>query len=152
MKTREEFVRLLNNSNNVTEQVVAFLKARGYDVEAIPNTLTPDWELRWQYTDNGDILIRQRIEVKHFQKLDFRSIDEIPFEYLIIDETYKVIAPHTLTLFVYILVNASRTGCAVVGNWTRKYWIQRTMYDSRENEERDFTLVEKKHLFYMSLE
>ena len=151
MKGDKEFVRLLNNSNDVVRMVASKLYKDGYNVRILPSLISPDAESRWDYVDDGDMEIIQRIEVKYKPEIDFKSIDDFPYEDIIIDEAYKVDKKYTSTLFTYIIVNKSKTGYLIIPIWTKQHWFKETKFDRREKENREFYLINKKYVRYMEL-
>lgn len=152
-KPREEFIALLENSRLAVRAVASQLYKKGYNVRIVPNLTADSVEARWDYIDDGDIEITLRIEVKCWPNNDFKSLDDISWDEIIVDEVYKIDnRKHKSTLFSYVIVNASKTGCIYIPVWTSKHWFKKMLPDKREHAEREFYMIKKEHLEYRSLD
>lgn len=151
MKPDAEFEALLCNAQFVANAVAVNLELRGHCVTIKPTRLRATAEQRWQCTDEGDLEIRQRIEVKHWPTIDFHSIEELPYRNVIVDEVYKVDKRHVLPLAAYVIVNASMTGYLLVPNSSRPHWFKKRMHDRREGAEREFYLCPRGRVFYQRM-
>jgi hypothetical protein len=143
MKTQEDFVRNLEISQEAVELVVDWLAGYGYDVTLLPHTVAPTKEERFQHMDQGDIMIRQRVEIKHRVDIDFQSVKDFPFDTIIVDEKYKIDKRSINTLHAYVIVNKSKTGCLVIPKNTYPNWIVEERFDSKEGAPRVFYLCPK---------
>lgn len=137
-KGHDEFTRLLTNARDVAFVVAEHLTVRGHRVRVVPNTVSPTFAERWEHTDNGDLEITQRVEVKHWPGIDFQSRHEVPYENVIVDEAYKVEKAHEVPLYAYVIVNASKTGFLLIPTWTRDAWFKQRKHDKREGSMREF--------------
>lgn len=149
--TRQEFVDLMLESRKVTWLVASKLLSLGEHVRLVPNIIAPDEKSRWDYVDDGDIEISHRIEIKHWPNIDFKSVDDIPYQEIIIDEAYKIEKVHRLKLYAYIIVNSSMTGGIIISALTKKNWRKVTKFDTREKRQMDCYVIDKKNVLYMDL-
>lgn len=150
-KGREEFLSLLSNARDVQFIVAEDEAERGGRVRVMPFTVCPSYAARLSHTDDGDLEVTKRLEVKHWPNIDFRSLTDVPYKNIIIDEVYKVDKPHELPLDEYRIVNASMTACLIVGHWTRRYWFKQDRYDKRDQCKHCFYFVPKEHVEFRVL-
>jgi hypothetical protein len=139
------------NAREVSFVVAAALKQRGHRVRIIPNTVSPNVKERWDHTDNGDLEISQRVEVKHWPNIDFLSREEVPYTNVIVDETYKIEKEHDLPCYAHIIVNASMTGGLLIPIWTRPFWFKEIRPDRREGGPREFYFCPLEHTIWLPL-
>lgn len=147
----ESFLKLLDASRQSTWDVAAWLKSRGHNVRIVPSLVRPDSSVRFQFSDEGDIEITQRIEVKHKYKMDFNSIDEWPYDPVIIDEAYKFDKTPITTLHSFIILNMKKTGFLYIPESTHRHWFREARFDSRHGKELEFMMVAKEHVQYVSM-
>lgn len=138
VKPTSEFRSLIKNARDVAFAVASELGRRGHRVRIVPSTISPNVEERWQHTDDGDLEITQRIEVKHWPNIDFQSQAEVPYQNVIVDEVYKLEKSMTLPCYAYVIVNASLTAALFIPIWSRPFWFKKKRWDRREGDEREF--------------
>lgn len=148
VKPREEFLGLLNVAQQNAQIVAEVLASRGYHVRILPHSISPNVEERWKHTDEGDLEITQRVELKHWPNIDFKSLDEVPYDNVIVDEAYKIDKEHRTTLYAYLILNASVTGYLLIPIWTRRYWFKKELHDGREDSERTYYMCAKRFLAF----
>lgn len=146
------FLASLEKSHEVAEVVRQALVRRGHQVRTLPNTVRPSSDERWEHTDDGDLEITLRVEVKHKTKVDFQSFDDFPFPDIITDEVYKVTREHAAKLYAYVIVNTSMTAAMVCGVWDRHHWFVRKIVDSRDGLVRDFYVCPKQYATFWQLD
>ena len=151
MKTDAEFLSALQDSQTAVDTVAAFLAAKGASVTVQPVKVRPTFEQRFDYQDNGDIHITQRIEVKQKQT-DFTCLDDFPFPTIITDAVYKVDAIPWGNLHSYVIVNRALTHAALVPAVTRKHWEPIRVWDSKEREHRSYYVCPKHLATFFQLE
>lgn len=81
METAEmhkKFLAILDQSREAVWTVAQWLSSRGYSVSIPAQRNAPTYEQRLQYSDNGDLFIEQRIEVKRLS-VNFTGRHDWPF-------------------------------------------------------------------------
>lgn len=151
MKTDEEFLTALADSQTAVDTVAAFLAGKGAAVTVQPMRVRPTFEERFDYQDSGDIHINQRIEVKHKQT-DFTCLDDFPFPTIITDSVYKVDTIPWGHLHSYVIVNRAATHAALIPALTRKHWAPIVVWDSKEREQRQYYACPKNFATFFALE
>jgi hypothetical protein len=114
MKKRREFISNLEHSYAPVWTVGGYLASKGYTARILPPQVTPDTESRFEYQDQGDIEITQRIEVKQWVNNDFKSLDDVKYQNIIVDEKYKIERYPLATLHGYMILNASKTAAITI--------------------------------------
>ena len=134
-KSDAAFIEDWNKSHTYVWVVGQWLCGRGYDVSIKPSILRPEFTTRNKYIDDGDLEIRQRIEVKHRPSLAFTCARDYPYPTVFLDEAYKVDRRPPQSLFAYIILNAECSACCVILNSTRQYWVKETIFDKAQGRE-----------------
>jgi hypothetical protein len=112
--------------------------AFGNPVVIQPTIVRPSASERFEYADNGDLWIQQRIEVKHRPTIDFKSREEFPYPTVIVDVTHAYDRARPKP-YVYVICNQSLTGALVVMcRDTFDEWRKTTKYDTHANREREY--------------
>ena len=137
MKTDAEFINALADSQAAVDLVAAHLRHYGAQITVPEVKVRPSFAQRMDYQDQGDILLTQRIEVKHKQ-IDFTCADDYPFETVMLDAAYKIDAMPWGHLHSYVLVNRAKTHAGLVKSSSRPQWSQTTVYDRKERERRAY--------------
>ena len=151
VKPQAEFRQNLKKSQEYVAVVNNWLRGYGFNSNILPYTVCKDVSERWEHTDSGDIEIRQRVEVKHRPKMDFKSLDDLPYPSIIIDEAYKIDKHNINTLYAYFIVNSSKTRAMVILPRTKKHWFKKKWTDVAEKIEREFYFCPKEHLILVKL-
>lgn len=151
VKPRDEFVDLMRTARETAYLLAAALTTKGYNIRILPNSISPNEKDRWNHTDHGDLEIIQRIEVKHWPDIDFKSVEDITYKNIIVDEAYKIEAKHQSSLFAYMILNASVTGYILIPVWTKRQWFKEEKFDKREGRMRLYYFCPKSHLTYHCL-
>ena len=151
MKTDAEFLSALSESQAAVNKVATWLKNRGAYVTVPEVKVRPSFDQRMDYQDDGDILITQRVEVKHKQ-VDFTSEQDYPYETLMLDASYKIDALGWGHLDCYVLMNKAKTHVAVVPAATRGFWEKTTVCDRKERDRRCYYVCPKHLATFFSLQ
>lgn len=151
MKDDAVFTAALKKSRSVATNICGWLCDKGHSVIELEQKDRTCREDRWDYVDDGDLLIRLRIEVKQRPNLDFHGPDDLPYSAIIIDEAYKLDKAHRYGLHSYIIVNASETCCMIIMAESRKHWFKESRFDSKEQEEREFYLIPKSKVRFVNI-
>jgi hypothetical protein len=140
LKTDAEFVAALEESQQWVAEVARWMERKGYDVQVKPQRVRPSFESRHDFADEGDIEVRQRVEVKA-REVDFTGPDDYPYPTVIVDEQYKVDRRPMRLLFGYVILNRSRTHACLIPARTRRHWSVVTLNDRKDRERRSFYVV-----------
>ena len=127
----------LENSTKYVWVAAKLLSNMGYNVTVKCTKLRPSVEEMAEYSDDGDLEINQRVEVKHRPKLTFTCQDDFPYETVIVDvaHTWDSAKPKPMGYFIF---NADASAYLVVKGDTSKDWIKVKKYDKAKNREREF--------------
>lgn len=136
MKTKQQFIHDLKESDYAVQSVYMWAILNGYDAEK------PDLQFHTQ--DSGDILIQKRIEVKHMS-LDFNK--DFPYSGIIIDEAHKV--KNLNTLEMYVILNKSKTVACIIKPDSEEYWYEKLIFDKVYKEERMFMMCPKQYATFI---
>ena len=125
-----KFLNHLDKSEKAVNVVATWLASMGYDVSINELKRAKNHENWHENIDNGDIILKQRIEVKQLS-VNFSSINDWPFK-----EKFIVCAKHSFDNvdnkpLVYIILNKDGTYAAVVYGNTNKYWYVESRQDNR---------------------
>ena len=147
-KEYSTFIESLEESRACAWFVAEWLLGGGFDVKILPSSTTPNEEERFSHVDHGDLEITQRIEVKHWPEVDFDSMENVPYDHVIVDEAYKLEKYRNATLYGYIILNASKTGCMLISARDRAGWFKKEVYDRKEKANRTFMFCPKNLIRY----
>ena len=131
------FVADLLESNEHVWRVARWLSDLGYNVTVKPLSIRPDVSQMGQYSDNGDLEITQRIEVKRRPGIDFSSPDDFPYPTVIVDVAHAWDKARPKP-YGYVILNASATACLVVKGDTAHLWQKLRKWDRAKQRERTF--------------
>jgi hypothetical protein len=131
------FERDLEESKLAVSVAAKWLSSKGYPVVVRPTFVRPDASKMSDFSDDGDIEIIQRVEVKRRQSLTFSSKEDFPYQTLIVDvaHAYDNARPKP---YMYMIFNKEMTDCLLVECRTFHKWIKTTKYDRHRNRDRTF--------------
>tara|TARA_X000001382_G_C3140483_1_gene169407 strand:+ start:486 stop:944 length:459 start_codon:yes stop_codon:yes gene_type:complete len=133
-----KFLEHLDESKNAVFKCAEYFYKKGIPVEIQPMQKAKrhkDWK---DHTDDGDLLISQRIEVKNVSA-DFTSENDWKF-----GNKFIVCAKHSwdmaqLKPYAYMIVNKNKTHVAIVYGKTKKHWFVEERTDKRyDNVKQEF--------------
>lgn len=135
-KNDPHFVDDLKKSNDHVWRIAKWLQKKGYAVTVLPLRIREKIEDMSQFSDSGDIEIRQRVEVKQ-RFLDFHDKESYPFQTVIVDvaHTWDNARPKP---FAYIITNKSSSCCLMVKGDTKKHWKKVEKMDKKKQRMRTF--------------
>lgn len=145
MKASEDFLRDLAASRHRVNRFAAMQKSLGFEIWMPPETTRPTEAERFNYSDDGDLMLSMRIEHKS-RSFNFTSRDDFPYPTLIVDEKYKEDRKNAEKgpLGVCIVESDDASCVAVVYGWTRSKWKVEKIWDKKQKRECDFYTVELK--------
>ena len=141
-KSHEKFKQRLADSEQAVEFVHDHLIKAGYDAAINPHTVAPTPEERLQHSDNGDISVNMKVEVRHMH-LSWTCQEDYPYQACIVDnvQTYK---RKPVPPYMYIYVSMDMTHYyAVYPACTRKQWFIERKYIHTDDLERDIYFIDK---------
>lgn len=145
MKDSVDFLRDLAASRLRVNQFAVVQKLLGFSIWMPPETTRPTEAERFNYSDDGDLMIAMRVEHKS-RTFNFTSREDFPYPTLIVDEKYKEDkkTAEKGPLGVCI-VESGDAGCvAVVYGWTRSRWRVEKIWDKKQKRECEFYTVDLK--------
>lgn len=150
MKTDVQFLESLRGSQVFVSAVASWMARHGCDVMIRPLVERPEFGLRNEFADSGDLEIRQRVEVKH-RDLDFTSVEDYPYGSVIVDERYKVERIPRGRLWGYVIMSRGGTHVCCVRSDTRSQWLVESMYDKKDKQRREFYVCPKELCLFCRL-
>lgn len=114
------FIEDLRASRRSVEIVAQWLSGRGHPVIVRPVFERPSFKEMHRYSDNGDLEILQRIEVKQ-RMLDFTSRESYPYDTLFVDNRHTYDDAHPKP-FAYVILNRAMTHAFIVECRSDKHW------------------------------
>lgn len=138
MKGDKAFIRDINRSQLSVQKVLREMHKMGYKAHAPETVISPTYEDRLDYVDDGDIHVDDGriVQVKHI-RTDFTW--SWPYNEMIVDEWYK--AFKYVPDVEYIIVNPAMTHYIVVHGSTYEMWKHRKMFDRTYQQEREFAMA-----------
>jgi hypothetical protein len=132
------FVDDLKESQVSVWLAAKWLSSKGFNVTVRASSIRPDAKERMKYSDNGDLEIVQRVEVKR-RRVDFTGAHDYPYPSVFVDvaHTYD---NATVKPYAYLLINRKGTHCAVVLGKTRPQWIKSEKMDNHAGRLRTYYL------------
>ena len=144
------FLEHLDASNPAVFQCAKFFYDKGIQVAITPMTKSKDYNDRLNHTDDGDLYIQQRIEVKGLSR-DFTDGSDWPFDDFIVcaAHSYDRAKPKP---YAYMILNRNRTHVAIVYGKSRPHWTTKFIKDSRyEDLTQEFYLIPIEHVDFRAL-
>ena len=144
------FLEHLDASNPAVFQCAKFFYDKGIQVAISPMTKSKDYNDRLNHTDDGDLYIQQRIEVKGLSR-DFTDGSDWPFKDFIVcaAHSYDRAKPKP---YAYMILNKNRTHVAIVYGKSRPHWTTKFIKDSRyEDLTQEFYLIPVEHVDFRAL-
>lgn len=129
------FVSDLLASQTTVTLVERWLRAKGFNVRAPEIKVRPDPSQRMDYSDAGDIIYEERLEVKRRQNIDFTSAADYPYrDGVIVDVCHKYDRARPKPI-AYVVVNRAGTHAAVIRRDSAKSWARRDIFDKGRTRE-----------------
>jgi hypothetical protein len=119
------FVDDLQASQAAVWRVAQWLTGCGNTVTVRAVRVRPTAAEWSDYTDNGDLELVQRCEIKQ-RRLAFTSHDDFPFDEIIVDTARKWDTAHPKP-WRYFILNAAGTVAIVLDGTSAKHWHTRTV-------------------------
>jgi hypothetical protein len=109
--------------------------------------LSPTYEERHMYSDDGDFLFKRPgkdkweiAEVKH-KNMHWTDADSFPYDTVFVSNVHSVERGHEPHLWV--LVNKSLTHAIIIPKSTKRFWIKETVYNRNSGKEEEKYLCAK---------
>lgn len=132
-----DFIAALQHSQHTVNKVAAWLERGGYKVRVPETRIRPEREQWQQYSDDGDLFIEERVEVKQRPDIDFTGPADFPYQTVIVDRAHRIEGTKPLPL-AWVIVNASGTVAIIVQRNTRNDWRKAQLYNRKDKEWRDY--------------
>lgn len=144
------FIEDLRASQKSVELVASWIRKRGTPVIIRPTFERPDQSQKFEYSDNGDLEILQRIEVKQRKSLTFVSKSDFKYPSIIVDccHAYDKARPKP---YAYVILNREMTCGFIVMNDTFKHWQRLTKWDRFKSRDRQFYECPIEHAIFADL-
>lgn len=135
--------------------VAEYLYKKGFGIDIKPMRVSPSYEERLNYVDDGDLIAYKNdesyiIEVKCMSR-DFETASDWPFNSTIVCAKHsfdtKKVKP-----FSYILLNPGHTHAMIIKASTKDDWYTKRIKDSRyEDVVQDFYMIDKSKIEFIKL-
>lgn len=126
----------LRASNESVWAAARILQEKGHMVAIPPQVCRDKSENMAEFGDSGDLMLIQRVEVKHRQ-LEFTCAEDFPYSTIIVDVAHAWDRADPKPVF-YMIFNASKTHLAIVRKESSAHWERVTKHDSKRHRERTF--------------
>lgn len=151
MKSDEDFVSVLKDSDKYVGLVEAWLQSKGADLERDPLEIRPDFESRASYRDNGDLRIKQRVEVKHRPDILFTCAEDYPYDSVIVNSANLIDGIDSIRRWAHVIVSGNGTHACIILERTRYLWFKQDKFDSKDQETTSFYFCPVEHCKFVSL-
>lgn len=132
------FVADLMESRSAVELAAKWLAARGYAVIVRPTFVRPSVSEINEYSDDGDLEILQRVEVKRRRSAVFTSKDDYPYPTVIVD-TCRAFDRAKTEPYAYMIFNRDKTaGLVIEVRATKKHWRRVLKHDKQKGRDTEF--------------
>lgn len=131
------FIEDLAASERAVWIVAQYLQRKGKPVSVEPMRVRDNIEDMAEFADHGDLTIRERIEVKHRNELNFNAPHEFPYPSIIVDVAHAWDRAFPKPMG-YFITNADITAAFYVSGSTAKHWKKTTKFDNARRRERTF--------------
>lgn len=131
------FLEDLEKSKIAVEFAAGYWQAKGYRVEIPVTRARPEPSVRMDYSDNGDLIVYARAEVKR-RGFNFKSMADFKYPSIIVDvcHSFDNAKPKP---FVYMILSNDMTGMIVVQvAATMHLWTKRVRKDTHAGRERSY--------------
>lgn len=135
------FLQDLERSKEAVERTAVWLRSFGYTVNVQPVRVRPDESQMAAYSDNGDLAVVHRVEVKRLSTA-FTSAEDFPYPFVIVDtaHAWDKARPKPLTYFIW---NTAMTSVIIIDSHTRPQWQEKELLDAGKKRMRRFYLCPK---------
>ena len=140
---RERWERNYREGEEARQALVAYLTARGHEVDAPEQEIAPTWESRFNYSDKGDINVRLggwvRVEVKRMMGWDAVAHETLPWPKAIIGKPHRLLREikGTYPLSGVALLSANLTRLLYIPATSRHLWYQASGVSTRNPQQRN---------------
>lgn len=146
-----DFVDDLAESDACSLHVAAWLRSCGKECSVPPQRVRPNVAERMQYSDCGDIYVRQRIEAKHRHNITFTNASDFPYPTIIVD-VVELFERKWPVPYAYVIANAPLTHAAIVLVSTKPDWTRGMAHDSNCGRAREYYYCPVKRATFVSIE
>lgn len=144
------FVADLLASQTSVRLVEAWLRERGFSVHPQRVRVRPDVRDRMAYSDAGDIVYEERLEVKHRQNIDFTCAQDYPYrDGVFVDVCHSWDRAHPKPI-AYVICNRKLSHAAIVRRDSAKSWRRVRKVD--KGRAREFYVAPLECVTFIALE
>lgn len=133
--TNEQFITALKDSQRGVAVIAAYYMRKGYTCVLPALKIRPDYSQRFDFQDDGDFFVHQRIEVKH-RSFNFSGRHDYPYADNVIvceQHTHDNATPKP---FNYFILSQDEKCAAVIPTRTQSNWIVQPIWNRRWSENR----------------
>lgn len=133
-KDHPSFEQDLIDSRDAVFAAARWLTGRGEEVTVPGFQMRDSVDERYEFQDNGDLLIKKPVEVKK-RELQFESAEDYPYRSVFLNEQYK--HDQRPPLFYLVFSNDLRC-CITVESHTSDQWTTESKWDQKKSREATF--------------
>ena len=122
-QTHDEFKSRLEDSRAAVQVAAFVLGGKGYDIKIPHLVVAPNYDDKGQYSDDGDLVITARVEVKRLG-YEFTSRADWPFPDYLIGPVHEL---DRLDPIMVMTFNPAMTHYGLVHKTTRDSWYPKTI-------------------------
>jgi hypothetical protein len=148
---RAEFVELMKQSDATVGIVASWLLKNGFEVDVPELRISPSWQERLKYADDGDLFFwkkeddKKRMEVKHWPNIGFTSVEDVRYPNVIVNAVNSWDQADPKPDFHFIL-DSSKTHVLSINSNTQDHWFKTTKFDRRKGGNRAFYFCPKQYV------
>ena len=147
----KKFLKNLDESQAAVWKVARWLNSKGYSVTVNVAPRAPSREVWKKYSDQGDLEVAMRVEVKHLGSY-FTCADDYPFQDGMILCPCRVYDNSIPKPYAFIYLNKPMTYAAIVLGSSHQHWFVKNIKASQyEHVESDHYFVPLAHVEFVRL-
>lgn len=131
------FIDDLRESKEAVNVAAEWLSSHGYPVIVKPIFERPKSSDMAEFSDDGDLEIIQRIEVKRRKSLTFSSKEDFPYNSLIVDVCHTYDKAKVKPYF-YLILNKNMDCAFICYSKHQKHWKKISKFDRFKGRDREF--------------
>lgn len=149
MLSDADFIAALSESQQYVEQVAGWLRRNGYEVDVPALRIRPDRAQRFEYSDDGDLFVKERVEVKHRPDLKFTGLHDFPFPTVVVDAAHRIEKARPLPM-AWVILNATGSAAIIVHRTSRKHWQRVELYNRKDAERKPYYTCPLQHCQFVT--
>lgn len=134
MLSDQDFIDSLRESQGAVDATQQLLLSQGETIVRPAMNIRPSFKDRKNYSDDGDLFIQRRIEIKK-RSFSFSGADDFPYDSVFVDSADRV---DSSRVWRYYIWSDDLKSFLIVPSNTKEKWKRRTVYNKRHGENRTY--------------